>query len=115
MATKTVTNDAQMQLNAETAQKPSAPQKKSLYQRYKDSKRGEISEEDLVKYTGLTKAGLKEWAKDRPGVGGNQAAGKIDVGNTTGLGGMMAASGYGGWGPDSNAPNKFPPNKTNKN
>ncbi|EFQ35565.1 hypothetical protein CGRA01v4_10882 [Colletotrichum graminicola] len=46
--------------------------KESLYQRLQSKKRGEISEEDLLKYTGMSKNGLAEWAKDRPGVGRNK-------------------------------------------
>lgn len=83
--------------------------KKSLYRKFKDSKRGEISDADVLKYTGMDKNTLSQWANDRPGVGGNQAAGSIAAGNTTGLGGMMAGQGYGGWGRDSNGPLKFPP------
>lgn len=88
----------------------SSEPKKSLYQKFKDSKRGEISDADVLKYTGMSKETLSQWANDRPGVGGNQAAGSIAAGNTTGLGGMMAGEGYGGWGRDSNGPLKFPPN-----
>ncbi|KAF6793423.1 hypothetical protein CSOJ01_13918 [Colletotrichum sojae] len=83
--------------------------KKSLYQRFQDSNRGEISDADVRKYTGMSKETLSNWANDRPGVAGNQAAGNITAGNTTGLGGMMAGEGYGGWGPHSNGPLKFPP------
>ena len=83
--------------------------KKSLYRRFHDGKRGEISPEDVLKYTGKSKDEINEWAKTAPGVAGNQAAGKLAMGGTTGLGGMAAAEGYGGWGPNSNAPNKFPP------
>ncbi|KAK1595441.1 uncharacterized protein LY79DRAFT_510666 [Colletotrichum navitas] len=46
--------------------------KKSLFQRLQSKKSGEISEDDLLKYTGMTKNGLAEWAKDRPGVGKNK-------------------------------------------
>ena len=91
--------------------KPKA-KKKSLYQRYVDAKRGrnvQISEADLLKYTGKTKDELQAWAKDRPGVAGNQPAGKLAMGSSTGLGGMGAAEGYGGWGPSAEAKLKFPP------
>ncbi|KAH6641932.1 hypothetical protein F5144DRAFT_481825 [Chaetomium tenue] len=91
--------------------KPKA-KKKSLYQRYVDAKRGrnvQISEADLLKYTGKTNDELQAWAKDRPGVAGNQPAGKLAMGSTTGLGGMAAAEGYGGWGPSAEAKLKFPP------
>ncbi|KAM9884063.1 hypothetical protein VDGL01_01868 [Verticillium dahliae] len=72
-----------------------AEPKKSLYQRFKDRKKGgEISEADVAKYTGMSKAQLAEWAKDRPGVGGQQAAGKINAGEASGFAGMNAADGY---------------------
>ncbi|KAK3346596.1 hypothetical protein B0T25DRAFT_281867 [Lasiosphaeria hispida] len=91
---------------------PLPPKKKSLYQRYWDAKNGRnktISEADLLQYTGKTKAELDEWAKDRPGVGGNRAAGTLAMGTTTGLGGMSAAEGFGGWGPSAGDPKlKFP-------
>ncbi|RNJ52454.1 hypothetical protein D7B24_003663 [Verticillium nonalfalfae] len=71
-----------------------AEPKKSLYQRFKDRKKGgEISEADVAKYTGMSKAQLAEWAKDRPGVGGQQAAGKINAGEASGFAGMNAADG----------------------
>ncbi|KAG7100908.1 hypothetical protein HYQ45_004260 [Verticillium longisporum] len=71
-----------------------AEPKKSLYQRFKDRKKGgEISEADVAKYTGMSKAQLAEWAKDRPGVGGQQAAGKINAGGASGFAGMNAADG----------------------
>ncbi|KAJ0296020.1 hypothetical protein COL516b_011980 [Colletotrichum fioriniae] len=43
------------------------PKKKSLYQRMQDRNRVEISEEELQKYTGMNRADLQDWAKDRPG------------------------------------------------
>ncbi|GKT62903.1 hypothetical protein ColTof4_05500 [Colletotrichum tofieldiae] len=46
--------------------------KQSLFERLQSKKRAEISKEDLLKYTGMTKDGLAEWAKDRPGVGKNK-------------------------------------------
>src|SRR5690554_1053124 len=54
----------------------------------KYSKRGKISDEDMLKYTGKTKDELQAWAKDEPGVGGNQAAGKLTMGPTSGVAGM---------------------------
>ncbi|KAG7286410.1 hypothetical protein NEMBOFW57_008720 [Staphylotrichum longicolle] len=90
----------------------SKPKKKSLYQRYVDAKRGrnvQISEEDMLKYTGKTKAELQDWAKDRPGVAGNQAAGTLAMGPASGLGGAAASEGFGGWGPDAAGKLKFPP------
>ncbi|KAJ0163008.1 hypothetical protein CTA2_3650 [Colletotrichum tanaceti] len=94
--------------SASDSQAGSQP-KKSLYRRFQDSKKGDISDADVLKYTGMSKDALSEWATDRPGVGGNRAAGSIDAGNPSGLGGMMAGSGYGGWGPDSSGPPKFLP------
>ncbi len=64
--------------------------KKSLYQRFVDATTGrnvQISDEDMVKYTGMTRAELHTWSKDRPGVAGNQPAGKLAMGPATGLGG----------------------------
>ncbi|KAM0276113.1 hypothetical protein ACHAQH_007087 [Verticillium albo-atrum] len=68
--------------------------KKSLFQRFQVRKKGgEISDADVAKYTGMSKEQLSDWAKDRPGVGGHQAAGKISVGPASGLGGMGAGEG----------------------
>ncbi|KAK0744254.1 hypothetical protein B0T18DRAFT_305113, partial [Schizothecium vesticola] len=83
--------------------------KPSLYRRFQDAKRGELKEEDILKYTGKTKDDIVNWSKTAPGVAGNQAAGKLDMGGTSGLGGMSAAEGYGGWGWDANSKPKFPP------
>ncbi|KAK4128915.1 hypothetical protein N657DRAFT_545498, partial [Parathielavia appendiculata] len=86
--------------------------KKSLYQRCVDARTGrnnQISDDDLRKYTGMTKAQLNEWSKDRSGVAGNQLAGSLAMGPASGLGGMMTAEGYGGWGPDAAGKLKFPP------
>jgi hypothetical protein len=88
------------------------PKKKSLYQRYRDAKTGrnvQISDADLKKYTGMTKSELGEWSKDRPGVGGNQLAGKLAMGPASGLGGLETAQGYGGWGTNAEGGMKFPP------
>ncbi|KAF4839666.1 hypothetical protein CGCSCA4_v011092 [Colletotrichum siamense] len=79
-------NDSQLTLvnndgNQEAPSQSKAPKKKSLYQRLTGSRAGEISEEDMLKYTGKSKEELKEWAKDRPDVGKNQAAGRVDRGN----------------------------------
>ncbi|KAF6805832.1 hypothetical protein CMUS01_14528 [Colletotrichum musicola] len=86
--------------------------KKSLYQRFQDKKTGRdnvISDEDLLKYTSKTRAEINDWAKDRPGVAGNRAAGTLAMGNTTGLGAAAAAGGHGGWGPDAGREPKYPP------
>lgn len=90
-----------------------AKEKKSIYQRFQDAKTRDISNDEVLKYTGKTKDEIREWGKDRPNVAGNQAAGKLDMGGTSGLGGMATAEGYGGWGPNANAPLKYPP-KTDK-
>ncbi|KAL0764259.1 hypothetical protein CaCOL14_013312 [Colletotrichum acutatum] len=86
--------------------------KKSLYQRYQDKKSGrdtQISDEDLQKYTGKTKDEINDWAKDRPGVAGNRAAGTLTAGPASGFGGMATAGGYGGWGTDAGSDPKHPP------
>lgn len=88
------------------------PKKKSLYQRFVDAKTGRnvhISDEDMRKYTGMTRAELREWSQDRPGVAGNQPAGKLAMGPVSGLGGLATAEGYGGWGPGAGGKLKFPP------
>jgi len=75
----------------------SAP-KKSLYQRAQEKKRGPgtsgLSDEDLKKYTGKTRAEFDAWKETTPGA--------------------ATAGGLGGWGPgaEPNDPNrgmKFPP------
>lgn len=79
---------------------PSA--EKSLYRRVQDSKRGPpLSDDDIKKYTGKTRAELEAWAATRPGVGKNQLAGNTALANASGLGGVAAGEGLGGWGPDS--------------
>ncbi|KAB5518248.1 hypothetical protein GE09DRAFT_978541, partial [Coniochaeta sp. 2T2.1] len=81
------------------------------YRRYVDAKTGRnnpIDEDELKRYTGMTKAELEQWAQNRAGVAGNQAAGKLTVGPATGLGGYETAHGFGGWG-GSNERVKFPP------
>jgi hypothetical protein len=95
----------------------SAPgDKASLYQRYQEKKRGPgVSDEDILKYTGKTRDQLNAWAENQPGVGKNQLAGRAAVGSTSGLGGMAAAEGLGGWGRDAepgdakNRGLKYPP------
>lgn len=92
---------------------PAAAPKKSLYQRYTDAKTGRnkspVSDADLKKYTGMTRGELNDWARDRPHVAGNQLAGSITVGPASGLGGMAAGDGFGGWGPGASRELKFPP------
>lgn len=75
-----------------------------------------FSDEDIKKYTGKTRAEFNDFAESTPGVGKNQLAGKIDQGSATGLGGLEAGKGYGGWGPNAepqgkNRGLKFPPQK----
>jgi hypothetical protein len=87
--------------------------KKSLYQRIKDAKASKpIPDKDLEKYTGMNKDELQDWAKDRDGVAGNQAAGKLDAGPASGFAGYEAAHGVGGWGPDAKGNAKFPPQQS---
>ncbi|KAL7794425.1 hypothetical protein V8C37DRAFT_69120 [Trichoderma ceciliae] len=84
--------------------------KKSLYQRYEQKKRGPgVAEEDILKYTGKTREELNRWAETQPGVGKNQAAGKISVGGASGFAGVAAGAGLGGWGTEGTRKMKFPP------
>lgn len=97
-----------------TANSPDAATKKSWYRRFQDAKSGRnntISDEDMKKYTGMTKEELGEWSKDRPHVGGNKNAGDITAGPASGFGGMAAAGGLGGWGMGAKGDLKFPPQK----
>lgn len=53
--------------------------KLSLYRRFQDSKTscsGGISNKDMLKYTGKTKAEMNDWAKTAPRVAGNQVPGR---------------------------------------
>lgn len=78
---------------------PESPPQKNLLERMRDKKRSKpLSDADILKATGMTRAELNDWADKTPGVGKNQLAGKINVGETSGLGGVAAAEGYGGWG-----------------
>lgn len=90
----------------------------SLYQRYKEKKRGPgPSDEDLKKYLGKSREEIKTWAENRPGVGKNQLAGSATAGETSGLAGVGMADGLGGWGPSAEPGNaetrglKYPPQK----
>lgn len=100
-----------------TTSGPEEKTKKNLYQRWQDKKRGKpISDEDLQKYLGKSREEIIAWSETRPGVGKNQLAGGIAIGPASGLGGVAAADGYGGWGPsaapkDANRGMKFPPEK----
>lgn len=87
--------------------------KKSLCQRLKDAKASKpIPDEDIKKYTGMTGDEISDWAKDRDGVAGNQAAGKINAGPASGFAGYEAAHGVGGWGPNAKGEAKFPPQES---
>lgn len=81
------------------------PRKRSLYAKYQDLKRGpstsQMTDEDLKKYTGMDRAEFDKYAATTPGVAGGQAAGSITAGGNSGLGGMGAADGLGGWGPEA--------------
>ena len=70
--------------------------KKSLYQRFEETKRGEIKPEDVLKYTGKNKKELDAWAKTEAYVAGNQPA--------TGVVGGV-------WGRVQNVEMRFPPSK----
>lgn len=84
--------------------------KKSMYRRYEDKKRGPgPSDEDILKYTGKTRDELNAWAENEPGVGKNQAAGKLTMGAASGFAGEAAAGGLGGWGVEGTRKMKFPP------
>lgn len=94
-----------------------AAKKKSLYQRYwefKNHRNKQISDEDMLKYTGKSRAELAEWSKSAPGVGGNQPAGTLAAGSASGLGGMAVADGLGGWGFGANGKLKYPNNVQDK-
>ncbi|KAM0261423.1 hypothetical protein ACHAQJ_002276 [Trichoderma viride] len=84
--------------------------KKSLYRRYEDKKRGPgVTDEDILKYTGKTRNQLNTWAETQPGVAGNQPAGKLTIGAASGAAGEAAAGGLGGWGSNGTRKMKFPP------
>ncbi|KAH0489562.1 hypothetical protein TgHK011_009985 [Trichoderma gracile] len=96
--------------NNSSSSSNNADKKKSLYRRYEDKKRGPgPTDEDILKYTGKTRDQLNAWAETQPGVGKNQAAGKISVGPASGFAGAGAAQGLGGWGAEGTRKMKFPP------
>lgn len=103
-ASPILTNDTNQGDDAHPAKeetKSKKEKKKSLYQRYQDAKTGrntQLSDEELLKYTGKTRSQIVEWGDRTPGVAGNQLAGGAAIGRTTGLGGLAMAEGYGGWG-----------------
>ncbi|KAH8168649.1 hypothetical protein LIA77_11913 [Sarocladium implicatum] len=105
--------------SSDPTQDSSPPKKQGWYARFEASKRGEIRDEDLQKYLGKSKDEIMTWAENEPGVGKNQSAGKIDLGGASGLGGMAAADGYGGWGnsigaKDKDGGLKYPPKQPEK-
>ncbi|RCI12627.1 hypothetical protein L249_0739 [Ophiocordyceps polyrhachis-furcata BCC 54312] len=70
-----------------------------------------ITDDDIKKYTGKTRAELNAWADSQPGIGKNQLAGKMAMGPASGVG---AGMGCGGWGPGAEPSGadrgmKFPP------
>jgi hypothetical protein len=65
----------------------------SLKQRFssaRNSRVGDITDDDLKKYTGRTRAEIKEWAAGRQGVGADQPAGRIEAGAQAGAIGWHA-------------------------
>ncbi|OIW34258.1 hypothetical protein CONLIGDRAFT_626311 [Coniochaeta ligniaria NRRL 30616] len=68
----------------------------------------EIPEDQVKKYTGMNKDQLNEWSQNRPDVGGNQLAGKINMG-TAGGQGVPNSFSYTGRGDSAAAELKFPP------
>ncbi|KAK3998161.1 hypothetical protein QBC44DRAFT_313949 [Cladorrhinum sp. PSN332] len=99
--------------NSNTAAAAAAdqPKKKSLYQRYwefKNHRNKQISDEDMLKYTGKSRSQLNEWSKTAPGVGGNQPAGTLAAGPAHGIGGAAAGEGLGGWGFGAKGKLKYP-------
>lgn len=56
------------------------------YSEYQDKKMGRdksFSDEELQKYTGMDQNEMNQWAKQTPGVAGNQLAGSLTAGPTT--------------------------------
>ena len=77
---------------AKDGQQQEAAPKKSLYRRYDDARMGrnkQISEEDLEKYTGKSRAELDKFAATTPGVGKNQLS--IAAASQPGIAGELAA------------------------
>ncbi|KAH8904943.1 hypothetical protein BR93DRAFT_929211 [Coniochaeta sp. PMI_546] len=68
----------------------------------------EIPEDEVKKYTGMNKEQLNEWSQNRADVGGNQLAGKINMG-TAGGQGIPNSFSYTGRGDSAAAELKFPP------
>jgi len=61
-------------------------QKYSSFQAAKSGKGGQISDEELKKYTGRDRQEIKDWAENRPGVAGNQSAGRVGTDNSLAAG-----------------------------
>ncbi|EXJ90717.1 hypothetical protein A1O1_03821 [Capronia coronata CBS 617.96] len=62
---------------AEQRKKSWLGQKYASFQQAKQGPGVQLSDEELKKYTGKDGAELQEWARNRPGVAGNQSAGRI--------------------------------------
>lgn len=91
---------------------PSAPsddnqtRKKSLYEKYQDRKRGpgtsNLTDEELMKYTGKSREEFDAWKNTADGVAGGQAAGSMTAGGNSGIGTAYGAGeGLGGWGTEA--------------
>ncbi|KAK1760243.1 hypothetical protein QBC47DRAFT_456023 [Echria macrotheca] len=79
-ASRNHTTCSEQQLGPNSPATLKKPRRRSLYERYKDAKTARatpvpFSDEELKKYTGMTLAEIMEWAKNRPGVLGNQPSG----------------------------------------
>lgn len=76
--------------------------KKSWYSRFQDAKRGPgltgLSDEEYEKQVGMSRNQMNDYMNNTPGVGGDQAAGKVAMGNASAFAGEAQQSGLGGWG-----------------
>ncbi|KAK5662405.1 hypothetical protein OQA88_8315 [Cercophora sp. LCS_1] len=116
-STSSLTSTAPSLAKPEAEQRPELKEKKSLYARYMDARMGRNkpwNDEDLKKATGMTLAEIVEWGKNRPGVAGNQPAGKLAMGTAMGIGGYETSQGVGGWGRDAEPKMKFSPRQQQK-
>ena len=58
-----------------------------------------MTDEELARYTGKTRAEFDDYARSAPGVAGGQGAGSLTVGGTSGVGlAWGVGEGLGGWG-----------------
>lgn len=90
-------------LNPSASTSSETPRKKSLYEKYQDRKRGQgtsnMTDEELLKYTGKTREEFESFKATTPGVAGGQAAGDIMAGGNSGIGTSAGVGeGMGGWG-----------------